>query len=226
MRPQEMRSGLFRQSLGYLVNGQPGGVGADDGARLDDSFDFLQQVRLYLQILRHHLNDPVCVGQPAQVVLEVSHRDEFKIRRTEEGRWAGHDSPVYAHLGQLVPEFRRLPGQAFLDILLVEVLRHDVQQIGRYVHSSQQGGNLAAHDAGTKNSGLSDRHLSFSHGASVGVDLGTRTDAACAVCGKRRECNARPTVSSFTIPPSRVLLAAWSRAPGIHPQTQGLSDAS
>lgn len=65
MGPQEMTSEFLAAILDHGINGNTGGVRADDGPFFTNPFDLLEDAFLDFQALRDHFNDPVCILQLA-----------------------------------------------------------------------------------------------------------------------------------------------------------------
>src|SRR3546814_6367810 len=82
MGDEEVGGEALGQALGQQLQRQGRVVGGDDGAVLAHTFQALVEVALHLGIFQHRLDDPVAVGEPLEVVLQVAGGDE--IRRSEE----------------------------------------------------------------------------------------------------------------------------------------------
>ncbi len=59
--------------------GIPGCVGRDDTSGLDDLLDFSEELLFDLQVLDDDFDDPVDIGQPAEIVFKIAHSDHGGI---------------------------------------------------------------------------------------------------------------------------------------------------
>ena len=79
-RIEEMRAGpmaleIVGEAFGDLADGKAGGVGGDDGAGAAMRRNSLQQAALDGEIFGDGFDDPVGLGAPGEVVLEIADGD-------------------------------------------------------------------------------------------------------------------------------------------------------
>jgi len=163
MRPQKAGPGVLRQLLRYLLDREAGGIGAHNSARLEAFLHLAQQIPLDLEVLDDALDDPVNIGKPLEMVLEIARRDKPGVIRDEHRRGSRRPRGLEPCRGQLAPESRGIQSQPLLRVLGVQLLRHDVQQVRGYIHARQKGRDLASHHAGAEHGRFSD--LSCLHGS-------------------------------------------------------------
>ena len=79
--PKPRTAKIVGESFGNFPHGQPAGVGRNNGPGLADSFYLPQQSPLEIEVLDYRLDDPVHVGQPFEVIVEVADGDQPRQRR-------------------------------------------------------------------------------------------------------------------------------------------------
>ena len=116
MRDQEIGRKARRQAGGDFRKADAGSVGADDRARSAHALDPLEQRLLDRQALDHHLDDPVDLGQPPEILVEAAGADQVGRRAVHQRRRLALEQILLAALGRLAasgpaaaPARRRLP---------------------------------------------------------------------------------------------------------------------
>ena len=72
VRPAEMGTEVIASSFQHAVDRDPRGIRGDDRTWFSDFLDARKDLFLDVQSLDHHLNDPVHIGEPVQMVFEVT----------------------------------------------------------------------------------------------------------------------------------------------------------
>ena len=109
------------------------------GSRTADGFDFLEQRALEIEVFDDRFDDPVNFGEPLEVVLEVSDRDQARERWVEEGGRLGLFCGFESGGGNLIARGA------------VGVGRNDIEEI-----AGDSGVGKVGSDAGTHGAGAED----------------------------------------------------------------------
>ena len=78
MRAKPAAPEVIGESFGDFCDGQPAGIGCDDGAGLSNSVDFSEESAFELKVLDDGLDDPVNFGELRKVVFEVADGDKAR----------------------------------------------------------------------------------------------------------------------------------------------------
>ena len=76
MSAKPVAAEIVAEALGDGMHGQAAGIGGNDGSGLAHGLDLAQQSALEIEIFDHGLDDPVAVGQQAEMVFEVAGGDQ------------------------------------------------------------------------------------------------------------------------------------------------------
>ncbi len=167
-RVEEMRAGpmvlkLVGKAFGDLPDGKAGGVGGDDGAGAAMRQDFLQQAALDGQIFGDGFDDPVGLGAPGEVVLEIADGDARGRGGREEGGGARLQGGFEAGANDAVADARVGERKAAGLFLGGELGRDDVQQPAGDAGVGQMSGDAGAHGSGAEDGDTFDLRAGF-HG--------------------------------------------------------------
>ncbi len=138
MRDQKIGRKAWRQAGGDFGKADAGGVGTDDRARSAHALDPLEQRLLHRQALDHHLDDPVDLGQPPEILVEAAGADQVGRRAVHQRRRLALEQILLAALGRLARQ---------------------VQQQHRQAGIGHLRGNAGAHVAGAQHRHLPDRRV-------------------------------------------------------------------
>ncbi len=125
-----------RKALRDLAQWNSAGIRRNNGIRLTESLDFLEQRPFDLEILCDRFDNPVAIGDAAEVVLEVAGSDQRDFGIDEK--------PARALLGSVLDALqrRRIPIRSIRD--------DDVQQNRRNACIGKVRGDSCAHGTGSE----------------------------------------------------------------------------
>jgi hypothetical protein len=145
------------QEVAREIRGQAGGqhrqrnrrgVGRHGRTGLAGVLDPAIERLLDRDVFQHRLDDPIGLGQAAQIVLDIAGLDQPGVARVHQGRGIA---------------FQQLFDRALGDGVAVDgALGHDVEQQHRHAGIGDMRGDAGAHDAGADDRGLGDGHQAAS----------------------------------------------------------------
>src|SRR5690606_38380208 len=142
-----------------LVDGDAGGVAANNAAGLAHRFEAGHEFLLGPELLDDYFDNPVALGDAREVVLGVTQLDEAgAILARQVGR-AGADHTLVTRADDAVARRRIVP------LFRAEVRGHDVEQQHRDADVGEVGGNAATHRAGANDGHFLDL---IAHGGLLG----------------------------------------------------------
>ena len=136
---------LFRHAGGHVGQGQARGVAGHDAAGATVGCHPLEDLRLDVEALDHHLDDEVTLGEQAGVVVVVGGGEHAGQALLEEGGGLELGGVLDAVDGQLGA--RGTVGQ---------VAGHDVEEHAGHAGVGEVGGDALPHDAGSEHGDLAD----------------------------------------------------------------------
>jgi len=144
MGDQEVGLKIFRHALGQPGQGNGRGIGRHDRARLAGGLDFFVKALFEIDALDDRFDDPVAIGNQANVVVDVAGSDQAGAQFVHQRRRVG---------------LEKLPQRLFGDgAPVAAVLGGDVEQHHRHAGVGNLGGDPSAHDAGAENGDFLDFH--------------------------------------------------------------------
>ena len=152
---EEMLLEILRAPLGHARDRQPRGVGGDDAPRLPHFVDPGKDLLLDVEALDHDLDDPVALGEPIPVVLEVTDLDQRQESFRVERCGLRFLDALEPRRGELVAESRVIFRQTLLPVLLGELGRYDIEQQDGDSGVGEVGGNTGTHHTGAEDCGPS-----------------------------------------------------------------------
>ena len=152
---------LVGEAFGDLADGKAGGVGGDDRAGAAMRQNFLQQAALDGQIFGHGFDDPVGLGAPGEIVLEIADGDAGGRGGREEGGGARLLGGFEAGANDAVADARIGERKAAGLLLRGEFGRDDVQQPAGHAGVGQMSGDAGAHGSGAEDGDTFDLRAGF-----------------------------------------------------------------
>jgi hypothetical protein len=142
MGDQEVAPERLAHALGQHLQGDGGGVGADRAARPAHCFQLAVQRLLDVGAFQHRFDNPVAIGQFAQIVFQVAGFDQLRRAVVHESRRF-----ALAHAGD---------GALGQGVAVVRASRNDIQQHHGHAGIRHLGGDAGAHGAGADDSDAAD----------------------------------------------------------------------
>ncbi len=117
-------------------------------------FDFGHHLVFDLEVFDHHLDDPVRLFDPVEIIFHIADGDQLHPGGAEQPRWFGFLQKIYSLIDDPVANDRALQSQPLGLLRGSQLEGDDIHQVNGDPRVGQMAGDSPAHDTGTDDHGF------------------------------------------------------------------------